>query len=133
MYHILKSESFGSMSTDGCPTPGRSHAPSVPAENTGINVLFESCDTVQVMPSVDVANPIPALLVPKVMLNHIRYMGPSSTTAGFATAISPRFVITVPRSVHWIPSAEGATPIATAFRPYHIMKVPAVLITLPGM
>src|SRR5262245_42046890 len=72
MYHILKSESLGSRITHGCPTDGRSQLPSGPAENTGNGTLFESCDMVQLMPSVDVANPIPTLLVPEVMLNHMR-------------------------------------------------------------
>src|SRR5437870_3165658 len=91
MYHILKRASFRSMMTDGCPTAGRSHRPSSPTENTVLRFLSVSCDTVQVIPSVDVANPITALLAADVMLNHMRYTGPSRITAGFATAISPKF------------------------------------------
>src|SRR6185369_13026944 len=69
MYHILKSASFGSRITDGCPTPGRSQAPSAPVENIVFMLLSGSSDTVQVTPSVDVANPMLALFAPEVMLN----------------------------------------------------------------
>src|SRR5262245_36867755 len=104
------------MITDGCPTPGRSHRPSAPAENTVFGLLLASSDTVQVMPSDDVANPIDALLAPDEMLNHIRYMGESSRTVGLATVMLATFVITVPRSVHWIPSPEVARPMPPDFR-----------------
>src|SRR5262249_3198825 len=116
-----------------CPTPGRSHRPSAPAGKTGLMLLSPSVDTDQLMPSLDVANPMAALFAPEVMLNHIRYTGESSTTVGLATVTSPPFEITVPRSLHWIPWDEVAKPMPPSFRLYHIMNVPFVLITLPGM
>src|SRR4249920_1819400 len=94
-YHILKRLLFGSMITDGWPTPGRSHRPSPPAEKTAAGFWFESCDIDQEMPSDEAANPIVPLLVPDAMLNHMRYTDDSSTTDGFATAISPMFASTV--------------------------------------